>query len=452
MKHSILEQHTHPKYQRLVVDLRSKSRFYQARTFTDRVRQKSMKTDQLATAFKLAEQWYKSLLREQRQHPVHSLHATIAERYAAFHASLPTPKRQADAAMRWSPIRDFWGRLLLNEVTPATFHDFYKWRRKRDKVSNHTLQKDTGLVRQILRYSAEQGLLTTLPFVPAIGKIPNRPRRWLRYPEWKLLQEVSDRRIREMKNSRLKRQRQDCHDFMVFMVHSMMRVEEAEALTFEDCRLDTNSEGEQILICNVRVSKKEPREGVVCYPAAAEVYKKRLANRTDNDSRIFPHQSQRAFRKLLEAAQLYEHPDGSTRNLKSLRATGISFQVLAGVNIVLIANNSGTGINSIQNFYVKHLRGDDDKDALTAIKMELREYRDFAAAKDFVKTLTFSTVAEWKQYCRRGEKPTDIPADPATAYRDYGWRSWDDWLGKPGPDIEFDPTSNVILRWGEDSH
>src|SRR5450759_397748 len=96
MKHRILEQHTHPKHQRLVVDLRSKSRFYQARTFWDgRVMQHSTKTDQLGTAFKLAEEWYRSLLREKRQHPVHSIHATISERYSALHASLPTEKRQA---------------------------------------------------------------------------------------------------------------------------------------------------------------------------------------------------------------------------------------------------------------------------------------------------------------------------------------------------------------------
>ncbi len=455
MKHVILETHRHPKYERLVIDLRSKSRKYQARAYVDRLRQKSMGTDQLTTAIKLAGEWYESLLRGVPDHPVHSVHATMSERYASYRASLDTDKRQAQASMRWAPIREFWGRKFLDEVVPATFHDFYKWRRKRTpKISNHTLQKDISLVSAVIRFSAEQGLLQSMPFIPKPGKIPKRPRHWLRYPEWRHLQEVSTRRIAQMKNKRLKRQRQDCHDFMVFMVHSMMRVEEAEALLFDDCTLDRNSDGEPILVCNVRVSKKEPRDGVVCAPPAADVFKKRLTAREPDQVKIFPYQCQRAFRKLLEAAGLYEvrERDGaiSTRNLRSLRSTAISFQLLSGVNIVLVANNSGTSITSIQNFYAKHLRGDDDRDALTAIKMERREYREFEKAREFAKALNFTTVAEWKQYCQSGQKPADIPAAPATAYRDYGWKSWDHWLGKPGPDIEMNPESNVIIRCGND--
>src|SRR5438045_2138517 len=99
MKHRITEQHHHPKYRRLVVDLRSKSRFYQARTFLDgRLLQRSTKTPQLTTAFKIAEEWYKALLREQdsmrRQHPVQSVDATMAERFVAYHASLPTKNKK----------------------------------------------------------------------------------------------------------------------------------------------------------------------------------------------------------------------------------------------------------------------------------------------------------------------------------------------------------------------
>lgn len=61
---SILGQHEHPKYSRLSIQLRHKSRFYQDVVFLDgRKVQKSLKTDQLSTAFKLGEQWYRKLLR-----------------------------------------------------------------------------------------------------------------------------------------------------------------------------------------------------------------------------------------------------------------------------------------------------------------------------------------------------------------------------------------------------
>ena len=57
---SILEQHEHPKYPRLKIQLRRRSRYYQALTFLDgRMWQTSLKTTALETAFKLGEGWYK---------------------------------------------------------------------------------------------------------------------------------------------------------------------------------------------------------------------------------------------------------------------------------------------------------------------------------------------------------------------------------------------------------
>jgi hypothetical protein len=384
MKHRVTEQHHHPKHRRLVVDLRSKSRFYQARTFLDgRLLQRSTKTPQLTTAFKIAEEWYKALLREQdatrRQHPVQSVDATTAERFAAYHASLSTKNKKHYAHEKWNAIRGFWGTLRIREVSTKTFHEFYALRRRRDKVSNHTLHKDVVLIRQILKHSAEEGLLDAFPIVPKIGRIPNRPRRWLNHAEWQHLLKISRKRLAEVKgNKRLVEQRQDCHDFMVFMVHSMMRVDEVRSLTFGDCRLDKNDSGDEILICDVRKSKTGPRPGVVCLVGAASVYKRRIGQHAPHEL-IFPRTTRDAFRALLEAAGLYKDADGRTRNLRSLRATGISFRVLDGnANVVLIANNSGTSLNSINNFYVKYLRGTDDKNALTRIRSRSRVSPDAA--------------------------------------------------------------------------
>jgi hypothetical protein len=75
------------------------------------------------------------------------------------------------------------------------------------------------LIRQILKDSAEEGLIDGFPIVPKIGRIPQRPRRWLNHAEWQHLLKTSRKRIAEVKdNKRLLEQRQDCHDCMVFMV------------------------------------------------------------------------------------------------------------------------------------------------------------------------------------------------------------------------------------------
>ncbi len=69
------------------------------------------------------------------------------------------------------------------------------------------------------------------------------------------------------------------------------------------------------------------------------------------------------------------------------------------------------------------------------IAPRLREYRPFAEARAFVHGLGLNGRAEWKKYCagqmpEKGKKPEDIPVTPQVVYKDHGWISWGDWLGK----------------------
>src|SRR5204862_593883 len=110
MAHSITEQHEHPKYPRLSIQLRAKSRFYQGLTFLEgRKVQKSLKTDSLPTAFKLGEDWYKKLLRasvsEGRQHPLDRLTTdpTVAEVFANYRLTL-APHRRDYVDIKWGAL------------------------------------------------------------------------------------------------------------------------------------------------------------------------------------------------------------------------------------------------------------------------------------------------------------------------------------------------------------
>jgi hypothetical protein len=58
----------------------------------------------------------------------------------------------------------------------------------------------------------------------------------------------------------------------------------------------------------------------------------------------------------------------------------------------------------------------------------LRVYRDFSEAKKYVKNLKIKSQTEWKEYCKSGLKPKDIPAHPEGTYKNY-WHGWGDWLG-----------------------
>jgi hypothetical protein len=75
--------------------------------------------------------------------------------------------------------------------------------------------------------------------------------------------------------------------------------------------------------------------------------------------------------------------------------------------------------------YKKEWRG--SKDWLgTGQRIVYREYTD---AKKFVKKLDLKSYKEWKEYCKSGNKPQNIPAKPNDVYKNKGWKGVGDWLG-----------------------
>jgi 3-mercaptopyruvate sulfurtransferase SseA len=57
------------------------------------------------------------------------------------------------------------------------------------------------------------------------------------------------------------------------------------------------------------------------------------------------------------------------------------------------------------------------------------EWRNFSKARAFVRKLGLKSTGEWQAYCRSGKKPNDIPYAPHHSYADTGWVGYSDWLG-----------------------
>ena len=363
----VLERYPHPKYPRLVLQQRSDSRFFQAVTYIDqRLRQWSTRSEHLPTAFKLAEDWDKKLVKsslaEARQHPIDKLSAEplIADVYRAYLATLTKPRRDY-IAMRFAPNADFWRSKQVSNIDAKTFREFYAWRRKRNKrLTNATIWKDVAALRCLLHHAVEEGYIERLPIIPQVGAVPTNPRPRLTPAEWRHLVEVATARIDEAKSKRLKQERGDLLEMSYFLVLTMMRVGEMLNLRFSDCRIE-----KEILIAHV--TGKRGARTVVAPKEAANVIKRRLKKHPAPSARIFPTEHKRAFQALLKAAGLYRDAAGFTRNLKSLRVTAISFRVLEpNPNLLLIARNAGTSLAMIDNFYAKRLSAEMHRDVLGA--------------------------------------------------------------------------------------
>ena len=57
------------------------------------------------------------------------------------------------------------------------------------------------------------------------------------------------------------------------------------------------------------------------------------------------------------------------------------------------------------------------------------QFRDFDSAREFARKLNLSGENTWREYCKSGEKPDDIPSSPPHNYKNKGWTNWGDFLG-----------------------
>jgi hypothetical protein len=53
------------------------------------------------------------------------------------------------------------------------------------------------------------------------------------------------------------------------------------------------------------------------------------------------------------------------------------------------------------------------------VASQLKQYRSFAEAREFVRSLGLKGVKEWYDYCKSGKKPDDIPTAPWNVYTEW---------------------------------
>jgi superfamily II DNA or RNA helicase len=78
--------------------------------------------------------------------------------------------------------------------------------------------------------------------------------------------------------------------------------------------------------------------------------------------------------------------------------------------------------------YKKEWKGWGDWIGTGYISSHKRTYRSFQEARQHTQSLGLNSENEWKQYCRSGKKPSDIPNAPSAVYKSK-WKGMGDWLG-----------------------
>jgi integrase len=427
---------------RLHVYRRENTRYWQCSTYLGRRNHRTTtKEENLVLAREFAFDWYMERHAEERRRrrglplyearDLESVPAELADRRRKLKATGPTFREAADAFIKEMTVvaqgernpyyivqkqthlrvylLPFFGDKALSEVTAGLIQDYRVHRLKTGNVrkrvgaakpaglpdpaedkeqakpsppARSTLHQEIVTLRQVLKTANRKGWLAALPDMSApykkSGKIAHRA--WFSPEEYKRLRDASRERAANPKKERWRTASENLHDYILFMVNTGLRPDEALNLEYRDVSVvSDNDTGERILEIEVR-----GKRGVgFCksMPGAVMPFR-RLQKRNDGQptDRLFPSFQRELFKALLTELDLREDREGQRRTAYSLRHTYICLRLMEGADIYQVAKNCRTSVEMIETFYASHIKNTLDASAINRMKPK-RKRSDGAEAE-----------------------------------------------------------------------
>jgi integrase len=301
--------------------------------------------------------------------------AALFEReYEAITEGQRNPRRVAMHKMRLRVhLVPFFGTMGLSEITPGKLQE-YRIHRRQEAVatrgkppSRSTIHQEIVALRLTLKAANRNGWLQYLPDLSepykASGKVSHRA--WFSPEEYKQLYTATRKRALHPKNPRFKWEAEQLHDYVLLMVNTGLRPDEAARLQFRDVTIvEDESLGETILEIVVRgkrgVGYCKSMPGAVRpferirdrprKPVYAGTEKAKLPGPTDL---LFPISHREMLNAILDEEDLKEDREGQRRTAYSLRHTYICLRLIEDADIYQIAKNCRTSVEMIEKFYAR---------------------------------------------------------------------------------------------------
>lgn len=407
---------------KLTVYRRAASPRWQCTTFLDGYQHRqSTKQTSLLLAKEFAELWYWELRLQSRRErggsesaePTHlkSGTASTPERRRRRTPSGPTFREASETFMREFKaithgqrnddyvegkhyglnchLLPFFGDRQVNEITSGII-DEYRIRRATDRMilkdgtakpySRSTLHKEIVTLRQVLTTAYRKGWITGIPDLKApyktSGKIGHRA--WFSPDEYKMFYEATRERAKNPKKERWRYVSEQLHDYVLFMVNTGLRPDEASGLEYRDVTVvkDSGMGGERILEIEVNRGKRgigycKSMPGAVI---PFQRVQKRHPDRKPTD-RLFGKIQHALLNSILEELNLKHDRQGNVRTAYSLRHTYICLRLMEGADIYQIAKNCRTSVEMIEQHYATHIKNRIDTTAINMRKAKPAMHR-----------------------------------------------------------------------------
>jgi integrase len=354
----------------LHIFLREHSKYFHARTFIDGKRKQiSTKNTTLNGAGQFAKEWFQDLISKKRLGiPIHG-HTFNDAVQGLLNYKQNQQKLEGKSIYLWRDYKTkcdilsgFFKGTSLEEITPKKMEDYKQWRinQSGSSISGNTLNKDFITLRQLLKYAQRQEWIKHLPIFPE-QRIQSEVRPWFPPDQWKLLLRASRKRIKETNHPKIKSDRQNLNDFMIFMVHSCLRVGECLSLRYRDVEAVRKKPSYKsfLRMRNINGKRGKGGSGTALFGAVNILGRLKKKNPNySNDDLLFPKNHNRGFAELLNTTGLkIDKNSGRARNQKSLRTTGIMYRCMNNKNMDrdTLALHCRTSREMLERFYLKEI-------------------------------------------------------------------------------------------------
>ncbi|MEI9994669.1 MAG: hypothetical protein WDM91_08755 [Rhizomicrobium sp.] len=247
--------------------------------------------------------------------------------------------------------------------------------------SRSTMHQEIVTLRLVLKTAHRLGWISAIPDLSppykSSGKISHRG--WFSLEEYNELCRVTRERAKDPPKPRWKWECEQLNNFVVFMVNTGLRPDEAARLEFRDVEIvKDKATNETILEISVRgkrgVGYCKSMPGAV-YPFEQLKQRKRMAKagvrrskggeaeEAETDlvlpqptDRLFPSLRPHHLNAVLKEMGLKFDREGLRRSAYSLRHTYICLRLMEGADIYAIAKNCRTSVEMIEKFYAAHIK------------------------------------------------------------------------------------------------
>ena len=345
-------------------------------------RRTSTKEESLSRAKDVARDWYLGLMGKYRAGELKEgvTFRTAAEHFVKEFEVITEGERNKEYIKSLSislnvHLLPFIGDRVVTDITPGLVQEYrvHRMTSRIDKKtglpkrpSRSTMHHEIIALRHVLKTANRHGWLPYLPDISApykmSGKIAHRA--WFSPDEYKAFYKATGERAKNPKKERWRSACEDLHDYVLFMVNSGLRPDEAKRIELRDIDVVADGPGNEEIL-HIAVRGKRGVGYCKTMPGAVLPFKRMEARHNlEPNQLLFPKIQRELFNTLLDELGMKHDREGNPRTSYSLRHTYICFRLMEGADIYQVAKNCRTSVEMIEKYYASHIKNILDASAI----------------------------------------------------------------------------------------